>query len=80
LMAGFTKKIPNNPLTQFNYSSLKWKSTPVASSYGISGGIVWWDQKEGLAFLQQLHSTTISSKSNGTAKASVNGNGIAQKF
>jgi hypothetical protein len=23
LMAGFTKKIPNNPLTQFNYSSLK---------------------------------------------------------
>jgi hypothetical protein len=29
--------------------------------------------------LQQLHSTTISSKSNGTAKASVNGNGIANK-
>jgi hypothetical protein len=39
-----------------------------------------WDQKEGLAFLQQLHSTTISLLSNGTAKASVNGNGIANKI
>jgi hypothetical protein len=33
-----------------------------------------------ILLLQQLHSTTISSKSNGTAKASVNGNGIAQKI
>jgi hypothetical protein len=33
--------------------------TPVASSYGISGGNrLMWDQKEGLAL--QLHSTTIS--------------------
>jgi hypothetical protein len=36
-----------------------------------------WDQGR-ISFLQQLHSTTISS-SNGTAKASVNGNGIANK-
>jgi hypothetical protein len=33
-----------------------------------------------ISFSQQLHSTTISLLSNGTAKASVNGNGIANKI
>jgi hypothetical protein len=37
-----------------------------------------WDQKEGLAF-QQLHSTTISLLKVTERKASVNGNGIANK-
>jgi hypothetical protein len=31
---GFTKKISNNPLTQFNYSSLQMKDYPIASSFG----------------------------------------------
>jgi hypothetical protein len=37
---GFTKQgIPSNPLTQFNYSSLQLKGySPIASSFGISGG------------------------------------------
>jgi hypothetical protein len=53
--------------------------TPVASSYGISEeNRLMWDQKEGLAFATA--SFNFSSKSNGTAKASVNGNGIANNF
>jgi hypothetical protein len=38
-----------------------------------------WDQKEGLAFATASFNNDFSSKSNGTAKASVNGNGIANK-
>jgi hypothetical protein len=54
--------------------------TPVASSYGISeGNRLMWDQKEGLAFATASFNNDFSSKSNGTAKASVNGNGIANK-
>jgi hypothetical protein len=65
---GFTKSIPNNPLTQFNYSSLQMKEyTPVASSYGISGGNrLMWDQKEGLAFATASFNNDFSSKSNGS--------------
>jgi hypothetical protein len=37
-----------------------------------------WDQKEGLAFATASFNNDFS-KSNGTAKASVNGNGIANK-
>jgi hypothetical protein len=53
---------------------------PVASSYGISeGNRLMWDRKEGLAFATASFNNDFSSKSNGTAKASVNGNGIANK-
>ena len=80
---GFTKKsIPNNPLTQFNYSSLQMKEyTPVASSYGISGGKSFDVGSEGRIsfFATASFNNDFSSKSNGTAKASVNGNGIANK-
>jgi hypothetical protein len=80
---GFTKKsIPNNPLTQFNYSSLQMKEyTPVASSYGISGGKSFDVGSEGKIsfFATASFNNDFSSKSNGTAKASVNGNGIANK-
>jgi hypothetical protein len=80
---GFTKKsIPNNPLTQFNYSSLQMKEyTPVASSYGISGGKSFDVGSEGKisVFATASFNNDFSSKSNGTAKASVNGNGIANK-
>jgi hypothetical protein len=39
-----------------------------------------WDQKEGLAFRNSFIQQRFLSKSNGTAKASVNGNGIAKNF
>jgi hypothetical protein len=55
------------------------KEYTLASSYGISeGNRLMWDQKEGLAFCNSFIQQR-SSKSNGTAKASVNGNGIANK-
>jgi hypothetical protein len=38
-----------------------------------------WDQ-EGFCFCNSFIQQRFSSKSNGTAKASVNGNGIAQKI
>jgi hypothetical protein len=80
---GFTKKsIPNNPLTQFNYSSLQMKDyTPIASSFGISGGKSFDVGSEGKLsfFATASFNNDFSAKSNGTAKASVNGNGIANK-
>jgi hypothetical protein len=55
------QKIPNNPLTQFNYSSLQMKDyTPIASSFGISGGKSFDVGSEGLKALLLLHSITIS--------------------
>jgi hypothetical protein len=75
------QKIPNNPLTQFNYSSLQMKDyTPIASSFGISGGKSFDVGSERLkSFATASFNNDFSSKSNGTAKASVNGNGIANK-
>ena len=80
---GFTKKsIPSNALTQFNYSSLQLKDyTPIATSFGISGGKSFDVGAEGKLsfFATASFNNDFSSKSNGSAKASVNGNGIANK-
>ncbi|WP_367772331.1 TonB-dependent receptor [Flavobacterium sp. WC2421] len=80
---GFTNKgIPTNALTQYNYSSLKMQDyTPIASSFGISGGKSFDVGSEGKLsfFATASFNNDFSSKSNGTAKASVNGNGIANK-
>lgn len=80
---GFTKKsIPTNALKQFGYSSLQMKSyTPIANSFGVSGGKSFNIGDEGkLSFFGTASfSNDFSSKNNGTAKSSVNGNGIANK-
>jgi hypothetical protein len=80
---GFTKKsIPNNPLTEFNYSSLQMKdNSPIASSFGISGGKSFDIGSEGkLSFFGTASfNNDFTSKNDGTAKAGVNGNGIANK-
>jgi hypothetical protein len=80
---GFTNKsIPSNALTQFNYSSLQLKDyTPIATSFGISGGKSFDIGSEGKLsfFATASFNNDFSSKSNGSAKASVNGNGIANK-
>jgi hypothetical protein len=68
------------PLHNSTIAHYKWKSTLCRFSYGISeGNRLMWDQKEGLAFATASFNNDFSSKSNGTAKASVNGNGIAKK-
>jgi hypothetical protein len=56
------KSIPNNPLTQ-NYSSLQMKDyTPIASSFGISGGKSFDVGSEGkLSFFATASSITIFS-------------------
>ncbi len=80
---GFTNKsIPDNALTQYNYSSLQQrKLTPIANSFGISGGKSFNVGSQGKLslFATASFSNDFSSKSDGTAKASVNGNGIANK-
>ena len=80
---GFTNKsIPSNALTQYNYSSLQLKDyTPIATSFGISGGKSFDIGSEGKLsfFATASFNNDFSSKSNGSAKASVNGNGIANK-
>ena len=81
---GFTNQsIPSNPLTQFNYSSLQLKGyNPIATSLSLSGGKSFDVGSEGKLsfFATASFSNDFSSKSNGTAKASVNGNGIANKI
>ena len=81
---GFTSQsIPSNPLTQFNYSSLQLKGyNPVATSLSVSGGKSFDVGSEGKLsfFATASYGNDFSSKSNGTAKASVNGNGIANKI
>ena len=80
---GFTNKsIPSNALTQFNYSSLQLKDyTPIATSFGISGGKSFDIGSEGKLsfFATASFNNDFSSKSNGSAKASVNGNGVVNK-
>ncbi|MBP2283945.1 hypothetical protein H4V97_002263 [Flavobacterium sp. CG_23.5] len=80
---GFTNKsIPSNALTQYNYSSLQLKDyTPIATSFGISGGKSFDIGSEGKLsfFATASFNNDFSSKSNGSAKASVNGNGVANK-
>jgi hypothetical protein len=81
---GFTKQsIPNNPLTEFNYSSLQMRDyTPIASSFGISGGKSFDIGSEGKLsfFATASFSNDFSAKNNGTAKASVNATGLANKI
>lgn len=80
---GFANKsIPSNALTQFNYSSLQLKDyTPMATSFGISGGKSFDIGSEGKLsfFATASFNNDFSSKSNGSAKASVNGNGVVNK-
>jgi hypothetical protein len=80
---GFANKsIPNNPLTQYNFSSQQLKSfAPIGNSFGISGGKSFDIGSEGKLslFATASFDNEYNSKSNGTAKSSVNGNGIANK-
>jgi hypothetical protein len=76
------QSIPSNPLTQFNYTSLQLKEyNPIATSLSLSGGKSFdVGSEESLVFRNCFFNNDFSSKSNGTAKASVNGNGLLIKF
>jgi TonB-dependent receptor len=81
---GFTNKsIPSAPLTEYNYNSLQLKNfSPIANSFGISGGKSFQLGSEGKLsfFATAAYGNDYNSKSNGTAKSSVNGNGVANKI
>lgn len=81
--SGFDNKtIPNNPLTEYNYSTLELgKKTPIGFSGAISGGKSFKVGEEGKInfFATANHSNEYNSISNGTAKGSVNGAGVANK-
>ncbi|OXB23608.1 TonB-dependent receptor [Flavobacterium tructae] len=80
---GFSKaEIPNNPLNQYNFNTLQFeKKTPLAGSFGISGGDSFNIGSEGklTVFGTASFSNEYSSRTNGTAKASVNAAGVAGK-
>jgi hypothetical protein len=75
LMAWVLQKNQFQIIPLHNYSSLQMKVHPVAS-YGISEENRLRDQKEGLAFATASFNNDLLKR---TAKASVNGNGIANK-
>jgi len=80
---GFSKtEIPNNPLNQYNFNTLQFeKKTPLAGSFGISGGDSFNVGSEGKINIFGTASFTneYSSRTNGTAKGSVNAAGVAGK-
>lgn len=80
---GFSKaEIPNNPLTQYNYNTLQLeKKAPIAGSFGISGGDSYQIGEEGKLsiFGTASFSNEYASRTNGTAKGSVNAEGVAGK-
>ncbi|MFZ0597778.1 MAG: TonB-dependent receptor [Flavobacterium sp.] len=80
---GFSKaEIPNNPLNQYNFNTLQFeKKTPLAGSFGLSGGDSFNVGSEGKINIFGTASFTndYSSRTNGTAKGSVNAAGVAGK-
>lgn len=80
---GFTNvSIPNNPLNQYNFNTLQLEGkSPIGSSLGLSGGRSFHIGNEGkLSFFATFsHENEYTSKSDGTAKGSVNGSGVANK-
>lgn len=82
--SGFEQKsIPTNPLTEYNYNTLELGSkTPTGYSGGISGGTSINVGQEGkLNILASAnYGNEYGARSNGTAKGSVNGAGVANKI
>lgn len=80
---GFSNpKIPNNPLTQYNFNTLQTdKKAPFAGSIGISGGKTFNVGEQGkLSFFATANfSNEYNAVKNGTARGSVNGAGVAYK-
>jgi len=80
---GFSKaEIPNDPLNQYNFNSLQFdKKTPLGGSFGLSGGDSFNVGSEGKINIFGTASFTneYSSRTNGTAKGSVNAAGVAGK-
>lgn len=81
--SGFDNKTtPSNPLTEYNYNTLELgEKTPIGISGAISGGKSFNIGEEGKfnLFATANHSNEYNSKSEGTAKGSVNGAGVANK-
>jgi len=73
---------PTNPLTQYNFGSLQLDNkTPFGSSVGISGGKsfnVGTESKLNV-FANIAFGNDYTSRSDGSAKGNVNGNGVAFK-
>jgi hypothetical protein len=80
---GFDKfEIPNNSLTQYNYSSLQLETQkPIASSFTISGGKSYQIGSEGkLSLFATIgYGNEYNAINNGIAKSDVNGAGVAGK-
>ena len=74
--------IPANPLTQYNFGSLQLDSkTPLGSSIGISGGKSYDLGAESKlnVFATVSFGSDFSSRSDGSAKGNVTGDGIVNK-
>ena len=80
---GFSNKsIPANALSQYNFKTLQLEEkTPIASSFGISGGASFHLGSDGKLsfFATASHDNEFNSKSNGSTKGSVSGVGVANK-
>lgn len=80
---GFSSKsIPTNSLTEYNFNSLQLeKSTPIAGSFGISGGKSFDIGTESKlnVFVTLSQGNEYNAIKNGTAKGNVNGNGVIFK-
>lgn len=80
---GFSKaEIPNNPLNQYGFNTLQFeKKTPLAGSLGISGGDSFNVGEEGKinVFGTASFTNDYASRTNGTARGSVNAAGVAGK-
>ncbi|WP_456313600.1 TonB-dependent receptor domain-containing protein [Pseudomonas shirazensis] len=80
---GFSKaEIPNEPITSYNYNTLQFdKKAPIAGSFGLSAGDSFAVGSEGKIniFGTASFSNEYSSRTNGSAKGSVTGDGIIGK-
>ena len=78
---GFSNpSIPSNALTEYNFNSLQLESkNPIAGSFGISGGKSFTIGEQGKLslFATASFGNDYTSKSDGTARGSVNGSGVA---
>lgn len=82
-ISGFsTTTQPNNPLTSYNFATLQLESkTPFAGNIGISAGDSYEIGKEGKlsVFGTANYSNEFNAITDGSAKGSVNGLGVANK-
>lgn len=80
---GFTNtSIPDNGLTEYNFNTLQMDTKdPIGTSFGISGGESFQVGSEGKLslFATAAFGNEYTSKSDGAAKSSVNGSGVANK-